>query len=76
MPSQGSKKRGRPRIKPLFAMHKPKAPVSSYLLYLHENKADIAARHKVTNISEVTKAASEEWKKMTEFDKQRYCKKS
>lgn len=49
--SRKSKKKGRPRIKPLFTAYKPKAPTSSYLLFLHENKAKIAAKYNISNIS-------------------------
>lgn len=56
--------------------HKPKAPTSSYLLFFHSKKQEISAKYGITSTSEITKAASEEWRKLSDNDKVNYIKKS
>ena len=45
---------------------KPKAPTSSYLIYLHSAKNEISAKYNITNVAELTKLVSLEWKKLPE----------
>jgi hypothetical protein len=56
--------------------HKPKAPTSSYLLFFHDSKQAIAAKLGLTSSSDITRAASEEWKKLGEAEKAKYIKRS
>lgn len=56
-------------------LHKPKAPASSYLLFLHEHKASITARYNITNVAEVTKLASLEWKNLSQEEREKYSEK-
>lgn len=72
---QSSKKKGRPKAKGLVS-HKPKAPTSSYLLFFHENKTAIAAKLGVSSVADITRAASEEWKRLGEEEKAKYQRKS
>lgn len=52
--------------------NKPKAPTSPYFIFLNQRKAEIAEQYHITNLSEVTKVASKEWKKLPPEEKEKY----
>jgi hypothetical protein len=45
--------------------NKPKAPTSSFLLFLHDHKNEISFKFKESNIKRLTKLASQRWKELS-----------
>jgi hypothetical protein len=52
--------------------NKPKAPTSSFLMFFHDHKKKISEKYQETNISKLTKLASQCWKELPTLEKDAY----
>lgn len=68
-----SKKNSKPS-KPVKDPNKPKAPLSSYMRFVNEKRADIKADNPGAGIGEVAKIAGKMWKELDEDEKKVYEK--